>query len=272
MQRFIALFIISAIAHFTIAQQAKKELKMEDIWASRIFASNTVTGINSMNDGEHYTTLEYKEDGPYLQQYTFKTGKLVKTLLSPNDLKFDGKPLEFDEYAFNTNETKILISTETEQIFRHSTKSNYWVVDLKTKNIAPIANKEKVRLANFSPTENKVAYVKDNNLYMFDVDAQKETQITFNGKYNYIINGATDWVYEEEFGFDKAFFWSPDGKYIAFYEFNESRVKEFNMPIYQGNLYPKDYRFKYPKAGEENATVKLYCYNINSGKRVAVDG
>jgi dipeptidyl-peptidase-4 len=271
MKRFIGLLIISVFGNFSIAQQSKKELKLEDIWASRIFASKTVSGINSMNDGEHYNTLEYKEDGTYLQQYAFKTGKLVKTLLTPNDLKYEGKPLEIYQYAFNANETKILISTEPEQIYRHSTKSNYWVIDLKTKTISPIANKEKVRLADFSPTENKVAYVKDNNLFIFDVDVQKETQITFNGKYNHIINGATDWVYEEEFGFDKAFFWSPDGKYIAFYEFDESNVKEFNMPLYQGNLYPKDYRFKYPKAGEENAKVKLHCYNIKTNKTVTID-
>jgi len=125
-------------------------------------------------------------------------------------------------------------------------------------------------LAEFSPDGNKVAYVKENNLYYYDLNTKKETQITNDGKINEIINGAPDWVYEEEFSFNKAYQWSPDSKNLAFIRFDESNVKEFNLTMYE-NLYPTWYKYKYPKAGEDNSIVNVKIFNLKSNKTLNVD-
>src|SRR5690606_8893037 len=125
--------------------------------------------------------------------------------------------------------------------------------NLNTKKITPVSKKGgKQQFATFSPDASKVAFVRDNNLFISDLGNETETQITSDGKMNHIINGATDWVYEEEFAFTKAFFWNQDGTKIAFYKFDENEVREFNMTLFNG-LYPSDYTFKYPKAGEKNS-------------------
>lgn len=121
---------------------------------------------------------------------------------------------------------------------------------MATKKLTPLNTKEKVMHATFSPQASKIAYVKNNNLYYTDLSNGQETQITFDGKKNEIINGASDWVYEEELELVRAFEWSPDGNKIAFFRFDETNVKEWNMKMYN-DLYPEEVRFKYPKAGRK---------------------
>ncbi len=129
----------------------------------------------------------------------------------------------------------------------------------------------KQRYATFSPDGGKVAFVRGNNLFVKDLKNDEETQLSQEGEMNKIIYGATDWVYEEEFAFDKAFFWSPNGSKLAFYRFDETAVPEYNMPMYQAELYPKDYRFKYPKAGEANSSVKIAIYDVDNKALVRAD-
>lgn len=126
-------------------------------------------------------------------------------------------------------------------------------------------NGEKISYATLSPDNDKAAFVKENNLYLVELATNKLTQITTDGAWNKVINGAADWVYEEEFSMAQAFKWSPDGKKIAFLRFDETQVPEFNMQTW-GPLYPQDYKFKYPKAGEKNALVSIHVYDLSSGK------
>ncbi|MGC9341110.1 MAG: DPP IV N-terminal domain-containing protein, partial [Bacteroidales bacterium] len=136
--------------------------------------------------------------------------------------------------------------------------------------IKPLSLRGKQQLATFSPDSRKVAFVRENNLFWVDVENMEEKQLTFDGEYNKIINGAPDWVYEEEFGFNKAFVWSVDSEKIGFYRFDESHVKQFNMTMYEG-LYPEWYKFKYPKAGERNSIVQIFVANLNSGEVKMMD-
>ena len=124
--------------------------------------------------------------------------------------------------------------------------------------------------ATFSPNGDKVAYVFHNNLFIRDLKSKNTTQITFDGEVNKIINGASDWVYEEEFGLVKAFQWSPDGEQLAYYKFDESNVKEFSMDMFKNELYPSQYEFKYPKAGEENSKVSIHLFDLKSQKTNAI--
>jgi len=276
MKRFLFFFLILQSLLFFLsqpsshAQPTKKEITLEDLWKNRTFQQKTVSGVRSMKDGIHYTTLTHEEGSSYIIQYGYKTGKVVDTILKSDWLIVKKDTLSIDDYQFSSDESQLLIATETERIYRHSTRETNYIWHLKEKKLMLLSDGPKQRYAKFSPTGSKVAFVRGNNLFVTDLNTLptdqaggKETQITSDGKYNHIINGATDWVYEEEFGFDKAFFWSPEGSKIAYYRFDESEVKEFSMAMY-GTLYPENYKFKYPKTGEDNAKVSIHIFDLKS--------
>lgn len=246
-----------------------KQVSLADIWSDGTFRAETVRGLRSMNDGVHYTVLESSENGISLSKYNYKAGKRVESLLSSDELKFEGKNLQIDDYEFSADEKKVLIATEVEAIYRRSSKAYFYVVDLETKEVKQLSNKGKQLYADFSPSGEKVAYVQDNNLFYKDFESGNEVQITTDGEKNKIINGASDWVYEEELELSQAFEWSADGKKIAFYKFNEEAVKQWNMKIYDG-LYPTNEQFKYPKAGEENAKVEIKLFDISTNITIPV--
>jgi dipeptidyl-peptidase-4 len=205
--------------------------------------------------------MEKTEGGQEIIKYQFKDGKKMRTLFKSADFKIP----KIGNYTFSKNEKQLLLATETERIYRHSSKSVYYIYDIFTDKLKKLSD-DKVMYATFSPKGEKVAYVLENNLLIKDIQTEKITQITTDGKKNHIINGASDWVYEEEFALVRAFEWSPDGDYIAYYKFDESNVKEFSMDLFKGGLYPIQEVFKYPKTGEDNSVVKVYFYNLETNK------
>lgn len=265
---FLAIAFLAA----AFSVQAQNEITLQDIWGAPTFFGDRLGGLRSMNDGLYYTTMDSDDRGfTSITKFSYKTGKEVEKIFSTADIKTEnGAPFRMVGYSFSADEQKLLLPTERENIFRYSTRENNFVYDLKTKKLTAVDETGKQRYATFSPSGAQLAFVRGNNLYIKDTEKNELVQVTQDGKKNSIINGATDWVYEEEFAFDKAFFWSPKGSKIAYYRFDESAVMEFNMPKY-GQLYPTDYRFKYPKAGEDNATVEIYIYDLASGKTVKAD-
>lgn len=249
------LFVFLVLLGFGV--QAQSDLTLEDIFLQYKYNPSYMRGLRTTADGAHYTVLEKNsESGAYeINKYSLVSGNKVETVLSESELE----GITIQEYSFSADEKLALVFNSFESIYRYSTREYAFVVDLKTKKVTPIGT-EKCRYATFSPQGDKVAYVRANNLYYYDLTTNSETQVTSDGVQNQIINGATDWVYEEEFAFDKAFFWSPNGTNLAYYRFNETKVPEFNMPLY-GTLYPQDNPFKYPKAGEENSDVSIHVYN-----------
>ena len=255
--------ILSSLTILFFAQcvfAQEKMIQLEDIWASRTFSPEWVWGINSMNDGVHYSSLNYGENNVYITQYSYETGDSISTIVDSKDL--DG--ISFSDYSFSEDEKKVLLPTETESIYRYSTRSNYYVYDRETK-IAEELSEGKQRLAQFSPDASKVAFVKENNIFIKDIINNTELQVTFDGEINKIINGATDWVYEEEFAFDNGMQWNASGNKIAYYRFDEEKVPEFSMDLFT-DLYPSQSQFKYPKAGETNSTIELFIYDLDSNK------
>lgn len=255
------LFILSGICN------AQSELDIQSIWAAPTFYQKNVDEVVSMNDGEHYSVLEAEAGSMVISKYSFKTFKKVATVLSAKDLTIGTTQLEFDSYEFNSDETKLLLTTKTESIYRRSFTALYYVYDLKTKSLTPLADstKGKQQLADISPDGKKVAFVRNNNLYYKDLVSGQEFEITNDGKRNSIINGTTDWVYEEEFAVTKGFYWSPNSNEIAYLKFDETNVKEFQFDIY-GTLYPERYTYKYPKTGEDNSVLTLHIYSLDSKK------
>ena len=273
MKKLVALFFAVALA-FTLQAQARK-ITLEDIFVNSTFKAQTVHALRSMNDGIHYTTMENETK---VVKYSYKTGEEVEVLFDIT--KVDGSAISsFMNYEFSEDETKLILTTAISPIYRHSFTAEYYVWNSVTEELIQLSDKGAQQLATFSPDGNRVAYVRNNNIFVKNLKFGSTSQLTTDGKHNEIINGAPDWVYEEEFGFNKAFWWSPDSKFIAFVRFDEREVPEFKMPMYAGaapsyannKLYTGEYKFKYPKAGETNSTVQVFSYEIKSKATIKVD-
>jgi dipeptidyl-peptidase 4 len=239
---------------------AQQPINLEDIWQKDTLNAKTVPGFNFRNDGVHYTRLESGR----IIEYDLRSGQATQTLLDVSTLKTDaaGWKNTFDAYQFSDNEQYILLSTETEPIYRWSKAAHYFMYNQSTGKLTRLHEKDKQRYPTFSPDGSRVAFVCENDLYIFDLKTEKKTRITTDGRFNAIINGASDWVYEEEFELIRAFEWSHDGKKIAFFRFDESEVPEMSMDIYGGEAYPNTQSFKYPKVGEPNALVTAHVYSL----------
>lgn len=265
----IRFLIILLCAAFCNTQAQNQLLKPEDIFDSRQFVAQKAPGFRSMKDGLHYTntgknTINGTTD---ILVHDYKSGKVTDTLLYGALLKKPGSNelVGLSDYLLSDDESKIIVPSDEEKIYRHSVKANYFIYDRYTKKTKAVSEKGKQMYATFSPDGNKIAFVRDNNIFLKDLFNDRETQVTYDGRKNEIINGANDWVYEEEFSFTRAFQWSPDSKRIAFYKYDESRVREFTITYYD-SLYPREERYKYPKAGEVNSIVNVFIYEIVSGK------
>jgi len=259
---------------FVAQAQQKKEITLEDVYQKGTFRAESVYGVNWMKDGQYYSSQvpDEKNGVSDIVKYDVTTGKPVSTIIEGENLKLAGAgaPIEYDGYSFSSDEQKVLFSTETEPIYRRSSKAEFYIYDIPSKKLTKLSNGGKQLYATFSPDAKRVAFARENNMFVVDLSNMQETQITTDGKFNSIINGYADWVYEEEFSFAQGFHWSPDGKKIAFYTFDESQVPEYNLQMW-GELYPQDYRFKYPKAGEANSAVKVSVYDVASGNTVKMD-
>ncbi len=256
--------------------QSTKMITLEDIWQDGTFAPRGIRSINSMADGEHYCVLTRTG----IEKYSYKTGEKMGDVClfnapagKPGDAKKanKAKPMPpVESYVFDQAEQQILLGTGFEPLYRHSGVSDYYVYNIAEGSMKKISHNGKQRLTTFSPDGKMVAFVRDNNLFVYTIATDEEKQITTDGKLNNIINGTTDWVYEEEFGITQGFYWSPDSKKIAFFRFDESKVKEYNMQMW-GGLYPQDYIFKYPKAGEDNSVVDVMIYDLPTAKTLKLD-
>lgn len=266
MKNLLLLFIAVTLTTTSFSQ---KEITTEDLWQNYTFFAKSVPGFNFLKDGKHYTRLQENT----IKKYDLTTGEFVSDILVGADLKdnagFGGK---IGSYTFSDDESKIMIKSESQQIYRRSSKAKFHVYDTNTKSLTSVWDKEdKIGYATFDPTAKKVAFTFENDLYYKDLESRVITQITQDGEQNKIINGSTDWVYEEEFSFAKAFFWSADGAKLAFIRFNETAVKEFTMTKYNNELYPEYETFKYPKVGEKNAEVSAHTYCLEKKEISKVD-
>lgn len=251
----IALFLTA----LTATQAQQKDITIDDIYGGT-FRTQGLDVLRSLNNGKEYSVLNYDRDAKasMVDVYEYKSGEKVRTLLNTNDL--DGIDYVIS-YEFSDDESKLLLSTQLQQVYRRSSLGTYYVYDLKSKELTKVSE-NKIQEPTFSPDGTKVAYGYENNLYIKNLSDNSTTQITNDGRKNAIINGITDWVYEEEFAFVRAFDWNKTGDKLAYVRFDETDVPEFSMDIYGKDLYQKQQVFKYPKAGEANAKVSLFIYDI----------
>ena len=267
---FVLFFLLSSVA---VAQttgaalpSSGQAITLEDLWLKYSYYPETTEGFDFMKDGRSYARMEYYDNNSKItiNQYGILDGKRIKNLLT-TDAKMD-----IGGYAFNNTETQLLLSTQEEALYRHSSVANYQVYDIKSTQLTAVSDKGKQRIATFDPSGSKIAFVRDNNLHIKDLNNNTEQAITNNGKVNAIINGAPDWVYEEEFSMDRAYYWSPSGSKIAYLRFDERAVPSFLLTEYDGGLYPTYSSFKYPKAGEANSKVSLHIYDLATQKTIDI--
>ena len=266
MKNIKKLVVLLLLSTFSIVAQEK--ITLEEIWGGA-FRTKGMDELNAMKTTNQYTVLNFDRASrsSQIDLYDFATLEKVSTLLSSKDFsQLQG----IDSYTFNKKENQILVANNSEQIFRHSAISDYFLYDIASKSLTKIAE-HKIQEPTFSPDGTKIAFAYQNNLYVYEIASKKTQQITTDGKKNSIINGITDWVYEEEFGFVRAFDWNATGTKLAYIKFDESQVQEFSMDLYNRGLYPAQEVFKYPKAGEKNAVVSLHLFDVTSNKTQIVN-
>lgn len=244
---------------FTVFGQQK--ITIDEIY-NGTFRVQEMDELQSLKNTNQYTVLNFDRASESMQidLHDFATLKKIAVLIDTKD--HEQLPM-IDSYKFDVSEKMILLACNSNQIFRHSFTANYYLYNIETKQLIKLFDFQ-IQEPTFSPDGKKIAYAKENNLYVYDLDSKKSTPVTVDGKKNNIINGITDWVYEEEFAFVRAFEWSADSKKLAYIRFDESQVPEFSMSIFGKDLYPTIETFKYPKAGEKNSLVSLHIYDVNT--------
>ena len=269
MKKLLLSFFMLAFAVIAFGQA--KKITVEKIWDDFYFYPRGVAGYTAMPKSDCYTVV--KRGG--IERYSFATGELIDMLLSNADLeRLSGGTVDISKvsgYEFTADESKIVLAIDEESIWRRSTLAFYYVYDIAAKTLTLVADTNtKLHFAVLSEDGTKVLFARDCDLFYQELATGKITQITRDGKPNAILNGYADWVYEEELDMSRAASWSPDGTKIAFLRFDESRVKEYNFALYD-ELYPTDFKYKYPKSGEDNSLVDVYIYDVAAKSLTKVD-
>ena len=242
------------------AQNGSKRVDLKEITDGQFRQVTNIGEMRSMPDGEHYTAMNDARN--MIIKYSYRTGNPVDTLFNTGKARectFD----KFDGYTISSTGHHILVWRDTEPIYRRSFKANVYDYDVRRNYVKPISDsKGKQMIPTFSPDGRMVAYVSDNNIWIRKFDYDTEVQVTKDGELNKILNGITDWVYEEEFAVTNLMAWSPNSEQLAFVRFDESEVPEYSMQMFGEGLYPGYYNYKYPKAGEKNSKVTLHSYDV----------
>ncbi len=272
MKLYITVSFLFFNAYLVFAQPF---LNLKDIITHADYKTKLLSDYNMMADGVYYLTtglkIENNIDSVYITKHNLiDSTERHQNILFAKKLYINGKPIFPAGFTFNNDESKLLINQKPTTIYRHSSYTTYFVYDLKSTILTPLSDKQEQMFPTFSPKGDAIAFIYKNNIYIKNLISNKEAQITKDGELNKIKNGWADWVYEEEFSEPVYFAWNADGTKLAFVRFDESKVKEFNMEIFNGNSYPDKESFKYPKAGEANSTVSLLIYDITTAKTKSV--
>lgn len=262
------LFVLFYALMCLVTLQAQK-VTLQDV-ANGTYRAQSIQGLKPMLDGEHYTQIS--KDHKRIVKYSFKTGKEVATIFDVATAR-NHKLKNFDDYIMSPDESLILIQTETKPIYRRSFTAVYYIYNVRNRTLEPLSNNGPQQVPLFSPDSHQIAFVRNNNIYLIKLlFGNSESQVTKDGEYNKVLNGIPDWVYEEEFSYNRAFDFSADSKMIAYVRFDESQVPMYSFPWYKGmapekteyTTYPGSYDYKYPKAGVVNSKVSVHSFDIKS--------
>lgn len=261
--------IICGAFFMAMAMNAAEKLNLKDI-TDGLFSPQRISGMDPLSGTDQYAQIS--KDGSQIVQYSFKTGQPTAVLFDMNNTVGE-KIKDFDGYIMSPTGDKMLICTNRRAVYRRSYTADFYIYTLKTRKLEKLSESGAQQVPTWSPDGKQVAFVRDNNLFLVKLLYDNaESQVTKDGKFSEIINGIPDWVYEEEFSFNKAFCFNADGTQLCWIRFDESRVKQYELQLFQGMkpqrkeyaTYPGTYSYKYPKAGENNSKVTVWSYDINS--------
>ncbi|MBM6654058.1 S9 family peptidase [Bacteroides mediterraneensis] len=262
------LFVLFLTLMCLMNLQAQK-VTLQDV-ANGTYRAQSIQGLKPMLDGEHYTQIS--KDHKRIVKYSFRTGKEVEAIFDVTKAR-NCELKRFDDYIMSPDESLILIQTETQPIYRRSFTAVYYLYNVKNRTLEPLSNNGPQQVPLFSPDSHQIAFVRNNNIYLIKLlFGNSESQVTKDGEYNKVLNGIPDWVYEEEFAFNRAFDFSADSRMIAYIRFDESRVPMYSFQWYKGMApektayatYPGSYDYKYPKSGAINSKVSVHTFDIKS--------
>lgn len=261
-RKSLCVLLLIGIAGSLFAQSGSKRVNLKDVTDGKFRQVTQIGEMRSLPDGEHYTAMN--KERSMIIKYAYRTGKPVDTLFNASKARectFD----DFDNYLISSTGHRILLLRETESIYRRSSKSVIYDYDVRRNFVKPLTEaKEKQMIPTFSPDGRMCAYVRDNNIWIKKFDYDTEVQVTKDGEVNKVLNGITDWVYEEEFSATNLMAWSPDSEYLTYVRSDETQVPEFSMQVFGEGTYPGYYNFKYPKAGENNSKVTVHSYSVET--------
>jgi dipeptidyl-peptidase-4 len=270
----IAVLLCAFLGNYLPGQEKKYDplLSLERVFVTKEFAAERFGPARWMKDGNSYTTVEKSDavkDSKDIVLYSAATGKR-EILVSASRLIPPGEstPLQIEDYELSAGGKLLLIFTNTQRVWRQNTRGDYWILDLanlKLKKLGASFEPSTLMFAKFSPSGRGVAYVSKNNIYAENIESGRITQLTWDGSET-MINGTGDWVYEEEFSLRDGFRWSPDGKYIAFWQFDSSGIKDFYLINNTDSLYPRIIPIKYPKVGQMNSACRVGVVSSSGGE------
>lgn len=273
----ISIALLFCLCTWASFAQGSKSLDLKEIVSGKFRPENIHGVIPIPGDGEHYSQMN--ADATQIIKYSFKTGKSVEVLFDAATAR-ECPFKTFDRYSFSPDGSKLLLATKTTPIYRHSYTAVHYLYSLK-RNLDGKINNVVEKLSDggpqqvpvFSPDGNLVAFVRNNNIFLVKLlFGNSESQVTEDGKDNAVLNGIPDWVYEEEFSFNRALEFSADNKMLAFIRFDETEVPSYTFPLFAGEAphiaayekYPGEYTYKYPKTGEANSKVSVHTFDIKS--------
>ena len=262
------LFLIFTFSLSFVLLKSQENITIEELWKNYSFSQRNFGKIKVLKNSDSFTRLESNKELQQIVKYSFTSGKKELVIFDGQKFKLKNR---ISSYKFSHQENYLIIETDREGIYRYSYRSKCLLYDIQNDKIYDVFD-EKIQNLSFSPDEKFVSFTFENNIYINEIQnilngkIRSFKKITSDGKNNSIINGSSDWVYEEEFGLVQAYQWSPDGKKIAYLKFDEENVNTFSMDIFKGQLYPSSKTFKYPKAGEDNSVVNLYIHDLEENK------
>ena len=262
------LFLIFTFSLSFVLLKSQENITIEELWKNYSFSQRNFGKIKVLKNSDSFTRLESNKELQQIVKYSFTSGKKELVIFDSQKFKLKNR---ISSYKFSHQENYLIIETDREGIYRYSYRSKCLLYDIQNDKIYDVFD-EKIQNLSFSPDEKFVSFTFENNIYINEIQnilkgkINSFKKITSDGKNNSIINGSSDWVYEEEFGLVQAYQWSPDGKKIAYLKFDEENVNTFSMDIFKGQLYPSSKTFKYPKAGEDNSVVNLYIHDLEENK------
>lgn len=259
---FKKLLIGAVLAQCIGGVALAQDLSLEDIVAGKVLTTKSVGAMNWLKDGERYSRLETNTETGGTDVVAYRAKDNAREVIIPSSMLVDkttGKPIAVRSISWSADNKKVLIYNNTRRVWRYDTRGDYWVLNLETGALRQLGKERPeatLMFAKFSPDGTRVAYVSENNIYVEDVESGQVTQLTNDGSTR-IVNGTFDWVYEEEFACRDGFRWSPDGKYIAYWQSDTEGTGVFDIINNVDSLYPTILHFPYPKAGTTNSAVKV---------------